>query len=191
MVLPSNRTSLSQNISSCLYSCQKKAWNTPSITPLCEIDFFKPLHLKHRKRSGGKSPYRHVPHNQRPPHLVARRNARERRRVQAVNKAFSKLRRYVPYEPKHKRLSKVKTLRIAIDYIHRLRSMIEDYDSRCQEQATCYHAPTLMDTSQMNNTIYHDISPECVNRTSANLPDTNYAYPLGWDCGASTEVRMT
>ena len=41
------------------------------------------------------------------PHLVARRNARERRRVQMVNEGFSLLRRQIPTEPKHKKLSKV------------------------------------------------------------------------------------
>jgi hypothetical protein len=40
--------------------------------------------------------YKHVPHRDKPPQLVARRNARERRRVQAVNSAFSRLRKVVP-----------------------------------------------------------------------------------------------
>ena len=53
------------------------------------------------------SVYKHVPHRDKPPQLVQRRNARERRRVQAVNNAFVRLRRYIPYENKHKRLSKV------------------------------------------------------------------------------------
>jgi len=53
--------------------------------------------------------YKHVPHRDKPPHLVARRNARERRRVQAVNSAFLRLRRHLPHPVtgKHKRLSKV------------------------------------------------------------------------------------
>lgn len=42
--------------------------------------------------------YKHVPHRDKPPQLVARRNARERRRVQAVNSAFSRLRKVVPIE---------------------------------------------------------------------------------------------
>ena len=41
------------------------------------------------------------------PHLVARRNARERKRVQMVNEGFTLLRRQIPTEPKHKKLSKV------------------------------------------------------------------------------------
>lgn len=43
-----------------------------------------------------KSTYKHVPHKDRPPLIVARRNARERRRVQAVNSAFVRLRKIVP-----------------------------------------------------------------------------------------------
>lgn len=40
--------------------------------------------------------YKHIPHKNRPPLIVARRNARERRRVQAVNSAFMRLRNIVP-----------------------------------------------------------------------------------------------
>lgn len=35
---------------------------------------------------------------QKPPHVVAKRNARERKRVQAVNQAFVKLRSAVPIQ---------------------------------------------------------------------------------------------
>lgn len=59
------------------------------------------------------------------PHVIARRNARERKRVQAVNQAFARLRRAIPYENKNKRLSKVKTLRIAIDYIRQLCTVLQ------------------------------------------------------------------
>lgn len=42
--------------------------------------------------------YIHVPHKDKPPQVVAKRNARERRRVQAVNSAFTRLRKAVPLE---------------------------------------------------------------------------------------------
>jgi len=42
----------------------------------------------------------HVPHLEKPPHLVAKRNARERRRVHAVNLVFVRLRRAMPFENK-------------------------------------------------------------------------------------------
>lgn len=48
------------------------------------------------KKNGGK--YVHVPHKDKPPQIVAKRNARERRRVQAVNNAFTRLRKAVPLE---------------------------------------------------------------------------------------------
>lgn len=46
----------------------------------------------------GNTKYVHVPHRDKPPQVVAKRNARERRRVQAVNNAFSRLRKAVPLE---------------------------------------------------------------------------------------------
>ena len=87
-------------------------------------------HHHHNSRPIKRSTYKHVPHREKPPHMVARRNARERRRVQAVNNAFVRLRRHIPYENKNKRLSKVKTLRIAIDYIQHMQGLIADYDSK-------------------------------------------------------------
>lgn len=75
-------------------------------------------------RRMSKSAYKHVPHKDKPPHLVARRNARERKRVQAVNSAFAKLRKCVPIENRNKRLSKVKTLHRAIEYINGLQALL-------------------------------------------------------------------
>lgn len=71
-----------------------------------------------------KSSYKHVPHREKPPHLVAKRNERERRRVQQVNSAFSVLRKTVPVENRNKRLSKVKTLQRAIEYIESLTGLL-------------------------------------------------------------------
>ncbi|XP_013788507.2 fer3-like protein [Limulus polyphemus] len=81
------------------------------------------------RKNGGKSVYKHIPHREKPPHLVARRNARERRRVQAVNNAFARLRKCVPVENKSKRLSKVKTLHRAIEYIAALQEMLEEAET--------------------------------------------------------------
>lgn len=54
----------------------------------------RPLREKNEKSSR----YKHVPHKEKPPQVVAKRNARERRRVQAVNNAFVRLRKAVPIE---------------------------------------------------------------------------------------------
>ena len=101
-------------------------------------------HLLHRKELSGKykSSYRHVPHSARPAFQVARRNARERRRVQAVNASFNRLHSAVPAEFQSrfvshdtlvhsvdglrsvKRVSKVTTLRRAIEYIQLLQNIL-------------------------------------------------------------------
>ena len=112
-----------------------------------------------RKPRQGKTTYKHVPHSEKPPHLVARRNARERRRVETVNNAFLRLRRHVPTDTKHKRLSKVKTLRNAIDYIKRLTDMIDDYDkqfgSPCCNHGRSVAMVTVSGQQQNTRTLYH------------------------------------
>lgn len=119
-----------------------------------------------RRSSSSKSSYRHVPHSEKPPHLVARRNARERRRVQAVNNAFMRLRRHVPYEPRHKRLSKVKTLRIAIDYIRNMQAMIHDYDATMVQDQRCNKY------QHHHHHHHHHLSRgSAVHHTSADLPE--------------------
>ena len=86
------------------------------------------------KRGKKKSAYKHVPHREKPPHLVEKRNARERRRVEAVNSAFVRLRKSVPMENKRgKRVSKVKVLQRAIDYILAMREAISVHDGVPQE----------------------------------------------------------
>ena len=52
------------------------------------------------KKFKKKSSYKHVPHSDKPPQVVAKRNARERKRVHAVNQAFIRLRKVLPFENK-------------------------------------------------------------------------------------------
>ncbi|TRY62218.1 hypothetical protein TCAL_03185, partial [Tigriopus californicus] len=87
--------------------------------------------LRHSKK---KSAYKHVPHAEKPAHLVAKRNARERKRVHAVNLAFVNLRKSIPFENKRgKRVSKVKVLQRAISYIMNLHHMIREHDGTSHE----------------------------------------------------------
>lgn len=55
-----------------------------------------------------------------------RRNERERNRVKRVNDGFAHLRKHVPLPRKSKKLSKVQTLRMAIDYIHFLQNLLDN-----------------------------------------------------------------
>lgn len=79
---------------------------------------------------------------QQQPASVARRNARERNRVKQVNNGFATLRQHIPpsvaaaFAPQgpstgrgaSKKLSKVETLRLAVEYIRSLKQMIEDHE---------------------------------------------------------------
>ena len=71
---------------------------------------------------------------QRPhPAQVARRNERERNRVKLINNTFASLREHLPDQingiEKTKKMSKVDTLKAAIDYIRGLQELLEDHDT--------------------------------------------------------------
>lgn len=55
---------------------------------------------------------------------AVRRNERERNRVKMVNLGFSTLRQHVPNGAKNKKMSKVETLRSAVDYIKQLQKVL-------------------------------------------------------------------
>ncbi|XP_035208515.1 achaete-scute complex protein T3-like [Stegodyphus dumicola] len=131
-----------------LYAPQISPYVAPKIMngishPSSDMGNNSSLQIKKKNaRKVNKSSYKHVPHKDKPPHLVARRNARERRRVQAVNSAFAKLRKCVPIENRNKRLSKVKTLHRAIEYINGLQAMLRQAeDPDAAPSNTIYFTP--------------------------------------------------
>lgn len=63
---------------------------------------------------------------------VARRNERERNRVKLINMTFATLREHLPFEPentKNKKMSKVDTLKAAINYIKYLQDLVDNHDA--------------------------------------------------------------
>lgn len=77
---------------------------------------------------------KHGKNGQPPPVAVARRNARERNRVKQVNNGFATLRQHIPshiaagYGDRGKKLSKVETLRMAVEYIRGLQRLLDEAD---------------------------------------------------------------
>ena len=67
------------------------------------------------------------------PATVHRRNARERNRVKLVNLGFETLREHVPSGKVNKKLSKVETLRSAVEYIKELQNVLNCYDQQNPE----------------------------------------------------------
>ncbi|XP_029318204.1 achaete-scute homolog 4-like [Cottoperca gobio] len=59
------------------------------------------------------------------PAFIRKRNQRERHRVRCVNQGYARLREHLPQEFEDKRLSKVETLRAAIEYIKHLQSLLD------------------------------------------------------------------
>ena len=66
---------------------------------------------------------------QTPPVAVARRNERERNRVKLVNLGFASLRQQLPNGAANKKMSKVETLRSAVDYIKQLQDLLDETDA--------------------------------------------------------------
>ncbi|XP_076971051.1 achaete-scute homolog 2 [Tamandua tetradactyla] len=60
---------------------------------------------------------------------VAQRNERERNRVKLVNLGFQALRQHVPHGGASKKLSKVETLRSAVEYIRALQRLLAEHDA--------------------------------------------------------------
>lgn len=59
------------------------------------------------------------------PAFIRKRNERERQRVRCVNEGYARLREHLPQELEDKRLSKVETLRAAIEYIKHLQKLLD------------------------------------------------------------------
>lgn len=83
-----------------------------------------------------KMTYAHMAYTATQPASVQRRNARERNRVKQVNMGFNNLRQHIPSDVvgqltnggrgASKKLSKVDTLRMAVEYIRRLKGLLDD-----------------------------------------------------------------
>lgn len=63
-----------------------------------------------------------------PPVSISRRNARERNRVKQVNNGFAALRQHIPSVAKAKKISKVDTLKQAVEYIQNLQQLLTEND---------------------------------------------------------------
>ena len=91
-------------------------------------------------------------HFQRPcPVAVSRRNERERKRVKQINHTFVHLRDHLPSlywgDKNPSKVSKVDTLRAAIDYINNLQDLIDNHDAVTAAFHTAAFVSTPVDTA--------------------------------------------
>lgn len=113
------------------------------------------------------------------PASVARRNARERNRVKQVNNGFATLRQHIPstiaaaFAPQgaastsgrgaSKKLSKVETLRLAVEYIRSLQQMIDDHETDGMGH------PMSAESAMMDNR-YYPSSPDSLTQQFSSYP---------------------
>lgn len=127
--------------------------------------------------------YNTMPYGEQLP-SVARRNARERNRVKQVNNGFSNLRQHIPQSVINalssggrgasKKLSKVDTLRIAVEYIRGLQDLLES------SEPTSNNASAATTSSHSNTLSYDDSSNDGSNYgySSIDSPVDNQAYHM-------------
>lgn len=117
-----------------------------------------------------KMTYTHMPYTTsgQPP-SVARRNARERNRVKQVNNGFTNLRQHIPQpviaaltnggRGASKKLSKVDTLKMAVEYIRRLQDMLDDNEYSEGNSSNSSSTSTVSDGSHTSTSSYYLGSP--------------------------------
>ncbi|ELU03625.1 hypothetical protein CAPTEDRAFT_91237 [Capitella teleta] len=92
---------------------------------------------------------------------VARRNERERNRVKQVNQGFERLREHVPNGSANKKMSKVDTLRSALEYIKYMQDVLEASDPDNEGKMPMPTPPSMQhdecgENSSPNHSSYED-----------------------------------
>ncbi|XP_037726273.1 achaete-scute complex protein T4 [Drosophila subpulchrella] len=128
--------------------------------------------------SPGSSP---APYNVDQSQSVQRRNARERNRVKQVNNSFARLRQHIPQSiisdltkgggrGPHKKISKVDTLRIAVEYIRRLQDLVDDLNGGPSGNSVASNAVTQLQLCLDDESSSHSSSSS----TCSSSGHTNY-----------------
>jgi len=141
-------------------------------------------------------------HHQPPPGAVARRNARERNRVKQVNNGFATLRQHIPLSVSssyasanaqsggrsNKKLSKVETLRMAVDYIRSLQQLLSMDDNDPNLNIQTSHSPDSSDVSSPTSLIVHSPPSPANSSTNPSTTDPAHSYQAYEDDGVQTDV---
>lgn len=117
------------------------------------------------------------------PMSVVRRNERERNRVRQVNDGYVTLREHIPQEVvtalsnggrgASKKLSKVDTLRLAVEYIRRLQETIVEYDSDASSSACGSPEPNMFYNYQSSSSDYSQYSQSSASPTPSLLSENS------------------
>lgn len=130
------------------------------------------------------------------PASVQRRNARERNRVKQVNNGFANLRQHIPSDVINalthggrgasKKLSKVDTLRLAVEYIRRLKDILDDGETDTSSSSSTRSSQMSADSYYTNTQIP---PPPCSESSASPTPSyssenssisNNYVAPVNY-----------
>ena len=92
--------------------------------------------------------------------FIRKRNERERDRVRCVNEGYSRLKQHLPLRNKDKRISKVETLRTAIEYIRHLQALLKD-DNASKNSFQCGISPPGGVDSGIQTSFQCEINARC------------------------------
>ncbi|XP_045763032.1 achaete-scute complex protein T3-like [Maniola jurtina] len=118
------------------------------------------------------------------PASVARRNARERNRVKQVNNGFAALRQHIPSavtaalaggRGSSRKLSKVDTLRLAVEYIKSLKRLLEESEEGCSDTQLSLGINSSGPQTPPSSEESHSPAPSLVSEGSAG-PTCHDAY---------------
>lgn len=131
------------------------------------------------------------------PASVARRNARERNRVKQVNNGFATLRSHIPLSVANaltsqassrgaasKKLSKVDTLKMAVEYIRSLKELLDESGGSSQSENSYY---TTSDAHRPPPE--SSLSPPC-SEASSSPPPSSYASESSYNAPSSLAYQQ-
>ncbi|XP_066466865.1 achaete-scute homolog 2 [Tiliqua scincoides] len=106
---------------------------------------------------------------------VARRNERERNRVKLVNLGFQTLRQHVPNGAAAKKMSKVETLRSAVEYIRALQQLLDEHDAVSAAFQEGLLPPARVPGAACAGSSYSSASPSFDGREGSSVPGSPHS----------------
>ncbi|XP_076314767.1 achaete-scute homolog 1-like [Tachypleus tridentatus] len=120
------------------------------------------------------------------PSVMARRNERERNRVRLVNRGFATLRQHVPGGATKKKMSKVETLRSAVEYIKRLQQLLTEDDENHTSPNIKHEAETM---SVFHG--YHEMQSPAPSIVSSFFPSSSTSSPTSDEIVVSSKAECS
>ena len=98
-------------------------------------------------------------------------HGKERRRTHCINTAFGELRKCIPNVPTDTKLSKIKTLRLAISYIQYLTEMLDAdlENNRYGARVIAYEIASKNDENSSRGKTVKNVSVSHVSRSTSSL----------------------